>query len=521
VKKTHETLTGVSPKWVEAKALNTAHGLYRGGYWPAVADPRYNERVAGWQEEEQLLKGTIALDHMRAETRNSHRKERSRVVFGRPLLLSLGVIDNHLTQVVHDACLAPVLRDVNMIIKSQEFMDAVKQALGDNKNKLLNHWLRAVGANNKNNGLANGTLDRLAGRARMGAVAMGLGANISGGLIQITGYIPLASKLGPFRTARAILRGMAYPIEVKNEVLAKSEFMREQLKGQDRDLREMTLRWSARGRGKLDAVRGMMMAQYGLFQNMCNIPGWYEAYKKGLGDFGGDEVKAVRYADMIIRTTQSAASIADLTQIETSGTLGRMFTMFYSWFRVQANLNKEFFRRLRHEEGGLHKLGLFLNWSLFVLMMPRLIERLIRTGGPDEEDTWPRWLARESAIGLSLAPFESVPVVRDVTAGVISRLSSGRRQYGGYRMTPISNAIDSAYNLVTNAADAVDDVFEGEETDWGKVARDFANFGGYVAAMPVTQAMKWYDAASDAINDEDTFFNGAYRIVLGRRKEKK
>jgi hypothetical protein len=525
VKQTHEILTGVAPKWVEPKALDTAHGLYRGGYWPAVADPRYSERAARWQEEEKLTMDTIALDHMRAETRNSHRKARARAVMGRPLLLSLGVIDNHLTQVIHDAALAPALRDVNMIIKHPVFMDAVKQALGDNKNKLLNHWLRAVGANNKNNGLAKGTLDGFADRARLGAVAMGLGANIAGGLLQVTGYIPLASKLGPLRTARAILRGAGRWLigdwgGIRDEALAKSEFMREQVKGQDRELREMTLRWSARGRGRLDAVRSLMMGQYAFFQNMCNIPGWLEAYKKGLGDFGGDEVKAVRYADMIIRTTQSASSIADLTRMETGGTLGRLFTMFYSWFRVQANLNKEFFRRLRHEPGGLHKLGLFANWSLFVLVMPRMIERLMRTGGPDEDEgeTWPRWLMREAALGVFLSPLESVPIVRDVTAGVAEALLGGRR-YGGYRMTPVANALDSAYKLVTNAADAANDIFEGEEPDWGRVARDFANFGGYAAAMPVTQAMKWYDAAADAMSGEDTLFNGAYRIVLGRRKK--
>jgi hypothetical protein len=524
VKQTHEILTGVAPKWVEPMALETEHGTYRGGYWPAVADPRYSERVAGWQEQERLMKDTIALDHLKAGTRDSHRKARAKSVSGRPLLLSLGVIDNHLTQVVHDAALAPALRDVNMIIKNQQFLDAVKQALGDNKNKLLNHWLRAVGANNKNNGLANGNLDKFMDGARLGAVTMGLGLNISGGLLQVTGYIPLASKLGPLRTVRAMLRGMAYPLEVRREVLEKSEFMREQMNGQDRELREMTLRWTARGRGRLDAARGMMMAQYGFFQSLCNIPGWYEARLKGLEDFDGDEVRAVRYADMVIRATQSSSSIADLTRLETSGTLGRMFTMYYSWFRAQANMTKEYYRRILNEPGGLHKLGMYMNWALAVMVFPRLTERLIRTGGPDgdEGETWPRWLMRQAAIGVFLGPLESVPIVRDAAAGAINLLSDGRKY--DYRMTPIAGAFESAHKLMTRAAEVGGDIFGGGEPDWGEIARDFASFGaktaGYVFALPMTQLGKWREAAADVFNDEDTVLSAAYRIILGRRKER-
>ena len=71
---------------------------------------------------------------------------------------------------------------------------------------------------------------------------MGLGANVSGAILQVFGYAPLAKRIGPLRVVRAIASAMAHPKETVSFVLEKSAFMREQIKGQDRDLRRMSER---------------------------------------------------------------------------------------------------------------------------------------------------------------------------------------------------------------------------------------------------------------------------------------
>ncbi|MDR1651786.1 MAG: hypothetical protein LBR87_08365, partial [Synergistaceae bacterium] len=521
VKETHEIMTGVTPEWVEARPLVTKFGTFRGGYWPIVTDTRYSKRAARQEELSQLM-GTIHLDHLAGATKSGHRKERADNVFESPPALDIGIVDRHLMTVIHDAALAPAVRDVSRIIHHPMFQDAVKRALGDNKNHALNHWVRAVAGNNRNNGIAKDSQDRMIGKWQQGIVMMGMGMNLAGAVIQTTGYIPLAGKIGPLRTIRAMFRGMAFPRETYELAFSKSAFMREQINGQDRDVRRMAEKWTMNGRGKLDAVRGLMLSQYAFFQNLCNIPGWAESYNLGLKKFGADETKAVSYADMVIRTTQGSGSIADLTMFETSGNWKKIFTMFYSWFRVQANLNREFYRRIVHEPGGLHKLGLFINCALSVNILPRLVERIIRAQGPDEGEEWPRWLLREAAAGMFLSPVESIPVVRDLAAGAEAWMRY-RGRGGGYRFTPLSAAMESAARLIGNAVSEGYDViayddYGIEDVDWVQIARDSSHFAGYTYGLPVLQAEKWLNAFMDSVNDEEAFLSSALRIISGKRR---
>lgn len=518
VKETSELMTGITPRWVEAKPLQTQYGVLRGGYYPIVTDTRYSERAAQQSEMEQLM-STVPLDHLGGSTKSGHRKERLDNVKGRPPLLSLKVIDRHMMTVVHDSSLAPAVRDVNKLIHHPVVRDAVKQALGEEKNRVLNHWVRAVASNNKNNGVMMDAEERGLGIMQRGVTMMGLGANIAGAVMQVTGYLPLASRIGAHRAVRAMLRGMANPVETTNFVLSKSAFMREQLKGQDRDVRKMAEKWTMGGQKKLDAFRGATLGQYAFFQNMCNVPGWLECYNMGLKKFGDDR-KAVLYADSVIRQTQGSGAITDLTRFETSGTWKKMFTMFYSWFRVMHNMNTEAFRRIRHEPGALHKVGIYLNQALFVLVLPRLIEGVLRGRGPegdDEDESWTSWTVKETLLALAIAPVEAVPVARDVVGGV--SYVSGYK--GGYRFTPVAATLESVSNLLERAVGIGDKLLSGEEPEWDKVWRSTSDAIGYLAGLPTRQANKWLEAAYDAAENDENFMTEAVRIIRGAPPKKK
>ncbi|MDR1515659.1 MAG: hypothetical protein LBS45_08190 [Synergistaceae bacterium] len=518
VQETAELMTGVTPEWVEAAPVVTKYGTYKGGYYPIVTDIELSQAAAK-QEEMSSLMDTISLDYLSGTTKDGHRKERAHNVYGRPPLLSLSVIDRHFINVIHDAALAPAIRDANKIIHHPMVLDAVKQSLGDEKNKTLNHWLRAVAKNNKNNGLALGLGDKFLQWARRGVVMMGLGLNLSGAIKQTFGYFPLASKIGPNRAVRAMLSGLRHPFETKKFALEKSEFMREQILGQDRDLLEIVRKWQRKGGGKLSAFRCFAVSQYAFFQNLCNIPGWVESYKLGLEKYGGDDAKAVKFADSVIRKTQGSGTIADLSRFETSGELQRLFTMFYSWFRVMHNMNVETFRRVKNEKGYTHKLGVFMNHAFFVLMLPALFERLLRDGGPDKDETWPRYLMKNALISAVTSPIEAVPIVRDVARGTESWLKYNGRF--GYRFTPLSATVESVTELMGNAALITGDLWEGEEPDWGKVAESAVEASGYAFGLPTRMAKEWWDVLWDSVDGEAEFINEAAKLIFQGKRDKK
>ena len=516
VQEAAEIMTGVTPQWVEAAPIVTKFGTIPGGYYPIVTDLRYS-RTAAYQQEISDLMDTVKMDHLSAHTRDGHRKERANNVSGRPPLLSLKVVDNHLAGVIHDAIFAPVVRDVNKIIHHPVVTDAVKQALGDEQNKVLNHWLRSVASNNKNNGIMLDKTDRMFGIVQRGATVMGLGMNTSGAILQYTGFLPLASRIGGVKMVRAMMHEWQHPTETQRFVAEKSAFMREQMNGQDRDVRKMAEKWTVEGKGKLSAFRSVTLGAYGFFQNRCNVPAWLECYKDGMKKFGNNEEKAIRYADSIIRQTQGAGSIADLTQFETSGTWKKMFTMFYSWFRVMHNLNMEMFRRVKNEPGGAHKLGVFMNHALWVWILPSLAEQLIRRRGPDEDETWPQWLLKETALSIVLGPLKPIPFVREGVNAVESWLEYGFRP-DMYRFTPITAAFISPAKMLFDAAVVTKDLWEEDEPDWTELGKSASETAGYWLGLPMRQAEKWWEVFADTINDEAGFLEGALRVLMGWRK---
>lgn len=87
--------------------------------------------------------------------------------------------------------------------------------------------------------------------------------------------------------------------------------MREQMDEGNAEVRKLRQNWTTNDHG-ISRAADFFLSVYPLFQNMCNVPGWVQCYKIGLKRYG-DEAKAVAYADSVIRQTQSASTIADLS----------------------------------------------------------------------------------------------------------------------------------------------------------------------------------------------------------------
>ena len=510
VKKVHELMTGLTLEKVDATPLETKYGKITGGYYPIVTDLRYSTQAAAQTELETALTSTT-LGFAHTYTKSGHRKLRAVDVEGRPPLLSLSVLDNHLANVIHDFEVAPALRDVRKILRHPTVETTIDQVLGKKRRQNINKWLNDVAGNTKNNGIALSGGDWFANKLISGTAMFTLGANLGGALMQPLGYFALAHRIGFVRTARAILNGLMGNRDIYSFVLEKSDFMREQYRGQNVEVRRLRENWTSQS-GGLKWWQDSMLSLYPMLQNLCNVPGWAECYKMGIEKFNGNEADAIAYADSVIRQTQSASNLADLTTFERSGTWQRWVSMFYSWFRVMYQMQNEAIMKTIYGHGLKGRFGDLASYALYILICQNVAEALLRGYGPDEDDDddgkaekWVKWTAKQAF----LSPLSTVPLVRDLARGA---------EIGQYTFSAAEASLRSIFKLI-QAADKVIEA-EPEDRDLEPLVWSGAEVVGYSTGLPNRVMLRAAKAFWELYN-EDEAIPWAYVILGGGFRPKK
>lgn len=509
IQKVHELMTGTTVEQVKAQPVVTKYGTFRGGYYPIVTDLRYSLSAAAQKEQREVMT-SAPMGFGIAQTESGHRKARAENVEGRPLLLELSVLDNHVANVVYDYEMTPVIRDVRKLLKRDRIQRLIEDVLGEHQARNLNKWLNDVAANTKNNGLSMDTKDRLVNKAISGTAMFSLGANVGGALMQLLGYFPLAYKIGGVNAALAMLNGLRHPEETWRLAREKSAFMREQMDGTNAEVRNLRQNWSSQGK-KLNAVQDRMLSIYPFFQNMCSVPAWCQSYHIGMKKFNGDEKEAIAYADAVIRQTQGASGIADLSTFERGGVVARFFSMFYSWFRVQYQMQTEAIRKAYYGRGLKGRMGDLASYVFYVLVAQSVAEGLIRGDLPDDDDDpflvrWAKWTAKRATVST----LSTLPMVRDATSFVDNNF--------GYRVSPAASAFESVYRLGESAKKFLTDP-DDEWTDAVDLLEPAATVAGYYYGVPNRKMIQAAKAFWAYFNEEEAI-PWAYLILGGGYKPK-
>ena len=394
IQETHRILTGTNLRWVEPLPIKTKFGTLRGGtgtlaggYYPIVTDARYNERAASRQELEELLDKN-RFSHSAAYAKQGFRKERQARVMGAPPKLDLSVLDNHVANVIHDACFSVALRDVQKIFRSKDVQNAIINAVGAEKKEAINRWLQDAAVGKRINAVRMTPVEQRVQKTTANIASSTLGGSIVGPVLQLTGYFPLIHRLGFVNFVYGVSRYMRHPVEHWRFAAARSGYLQKNMDSvRDSMVQQTRDVWSHRGkRDKLSRqITALSMSLFPMVQNLCNVPGWYMSYEVGMKKYGGDEKKAARYADMAISTTQGGGRFIDQTLAERSNPWNRVLMMFWSWFRVQYGMQSEAFKRLRRERSFSSVVNL-ASYVFWVLLAQQMAEAFVRGEKPDDED---------------------------------------------------------------------------------------------------------------------------------------
>lgn len=402
-------INGVAPEKVDASPVMTRFGEMKGGYFPL----KYNERLSVRAHRDRIKEMSEMMmreGYGASTTRRGHTKERVEGV-KLPVRLDFGVIHEHLAQVVHDITHHEMLLDVNRLLNRKDVQQAIVDHYGDIVYKQMGEAITDIAAGNIP---AVGAFERFLQWTRQGTTIVGMGWNVMTSALQPFGLAQSAVRIGP----KYVLRGMAKWVsddmsvqDVVETMLARSEFMRNRMNTQLREINEIRNEiglntgklggWvdQALRAATLDKVNKHAVADSYFWlihraQMIADIPTWLGMHEKAL-DEGHDDATAIALADQAVLDSQGGGQMKDLAAIQRGGPLLKLWTAFYSYFNVTYNLSVESVKRTNFRDP--IQIGRLAVDALLLYTLPATIAAFLRgiVDGDDEDEMTAR-LIREN-----------------------------------------------------------------------------------------------------------------------------
>lgn len=463
-------VNGVAPPKVEAIPVETPYGTLRGGYYPMAYDKHGDikaDRIAAMGAE-----GLFDPEYRRASTRAGSTNKRVEG-FNAKVLLSLNVIGSHLNEVAHDLAYREAVMDAYKFLSNDKVREAIRSAVGAEYEKQSLHWLKAV-ANEwaiDRRGLEG--IDKFLQGARANTAIVGMGFRVSTMLSQTAGFANSVQRLGSANMLRGMRDFYKDPMGMAAVVRGKSGEMRHRANDLERDIRLALKRLEGKNTA-LDNVRRFAFRGIALFDAMVSLPTWMGAYNDGLKQ-GMSEADAVAYGDKMVRDTQGAGSVKDLSAIQRGGEALKLFAMFYSYFNVYYNRQRSLVRDARDADSFSDYMDVVAQ-GFWLMIVPTLLAALLSGQGPDDEEEWWAWAVRNVGFGV----FSGIPWARDVSNAISNQIAG--KGFGGAKLSPIQGIGEGIQHLFTDAMH----VAKGEDTSKSAIKNVF-NVGGLFTGLPTGQ----------------------------------
>lgn len=380
IKAQEQRLTGVAPSKLEAVPIFTKHGKYRGGYYPAKYDTTQSASAS-----EHVIDGIFREGaNGQPTTRHGFTKERELAIEpGVKLRLDQGVLREHIAEVIHDITHRATLIDAARILRQKVVKDSISKHYGVDQWEAIRDTLMAVA---KGDQAAHWAGNKAANWMRAGGSISAFAYNATSALSQITGIAQSAERLGLKWMFKGIQRSLESPLEIADQIQAKSEFMANRARTFNRDIREL---------GSLNLQeKGKFYWMMQKMQAAVDIPTWLGAYEKARSE-GHDDKMAVSIADQTVVDTQGGGRIHDLAPIMRGGPLAKLFTQFASFPNVAANLLANSAQR-----NGLLSarfVGSAATLVMFQAVSTWALKALMKGDWPEDGEALAKKLAKENA----------------------------------------------------------------------------------------------------------------------------
>lgn len=482
-------LSGVAPEQVEPMPLifTAADGSMvslRGGYYPAVYDPRAG--AGGVKQaravEEQIMGGTFS----RAMTSKGHTKERTE--YAAPMLLDYHrVLSRHLNDVITDVSHRGYVKQALRVLEDQELKNLIQQRLSEGAYHSLygsvKNAVRGASVSEPGSSMAEKIGDAVLTNTAVAALGFRLPLVFAN---TVVAPIQAAARVDPGHMLKGYLAYYKNPARMTEMIHALSPFMEERSNSLDSSYQVVLGKLSGK-RGIRAAAMKMAMEVHRWTVPLAERAIWLGRYQQAQAQ-GVSIDEAVRLADKSIRTTQQAGAPKDLSAAERDPR--------YKWVRMF--IGPMIIMNNRLQESGLR--GLYLGrvqsparalgtWLSAGVLSNAVFELLMMRGpdgGDDDEkgwDDWSAWLARKTL----LFPFQTIPLLRDVAGGIDAAIE-GKPSMG--RPNPIVDAgVALAKFGQTAWKEGRDWIADDDEPDAEKLIKTGVRAAGPLTGIPSNQML--------------------------------
>jgi len=387
----HKAMYGYYFSEVTANEFETPFGTYRGGYVPAKVDPFVSEDQE-IREQKDLLE-QFNNSYMFPTTGRGFTKSRVQR-YAAPLQMDLQFIPGHIDKVLRFINIEPHVKDVGKIIMNPRFRNVLNSVDSTIASDMLVPWLQRSARQQietPSTGWGGKGIDRLFKTIRTRTGLNIMTANVVNTLQQFTGLSIAMTKVKPKFMRNALWRYTRSPKATTALVNEKSDFMSTRTTTNVIEIQN-TIDELILDPSKYEKARDFA-AKHGYFmqqatQNIVDVITWAGKYDQAIEE-GSDETSAVRQADAAVRETQGSFNAEDVSRFETGTPFVRAFTMFYSYFNMQANLLGTEFSKIARDMGLKKGAGRLFYLYVFGFMLPAVLSELlvqVMYGQYDEDD---------------------------------------------------------------------------------------------------------------------------------------
>lgn len=386
--KTHRDVFGRYFAEVTADAFVDPFGVTRrGGYAPAIADPRIVSdaatRALAEAENENMA-------YAFPSTNKGFTK--GRVEYNRPLMLNVGTLAQHIDKVLKFSHLESPVRDVRKVLTAKGVaygLNRIDPVAFDN---IVTPWLNRAARQSVETPVSGDQgLSRIFSVVRNRAGLGAMFANVANAAQQITGFSIAAVKVKPTYMIEAAASMVKDRKAMLKAVGDASVYMKERMENDvanaEAALRDILLDPTAYEKAKDWSNRHAYFLQQAVDNAMGPVI-WTAAFNQATAQNMG-EAEAIRFADSVIRTTQGSTLPEDISRFESGPAWARVFTQFTSYFNMQANLIGGEIATVARDLGVKKGAGKMLYVVLLAGLAPAWVGEAIMQvfrGGPDDED---------------------------------------------------------------------------------------------------------------------------------------
>ncbi|MEG3078868.1 hypothetical protein R3F64_03235 [Halomonas sp. 5021] len=415
----NERIYGIPPERVEPSSVVTPFGEYRGGYFPI----RYSKRLSTRAREQGLVNQSRANS---GSARVSNRiqagftQSRQAKVERQLDLDGLMVIQDHVSEVIHEITHTETILDVGRIMKERDVAEIIERRLGRDIYRQMIDRLADIKFGPER---ARTAMERTMLYFRSGTSVAFLGFNVGTMLLQPLGVTNSIARLAVRAGYSAMLKGyteyLSSPVATTRLAMQKSEMMRTRTMQQNREMNEIRNTIERKTTQKKIAESSMIpMAAVQLVA--VDIPTWITTYRKAMS-MSDDEGTAIAVADQAVLDAQGGGAVKDLAGVQTGSAWKKLFSMFMSYMVTTWNLSAESFRRTDFRSPAeVMKFGADMLLLMVVPAVGSVFLDGLRNGWDDDEEFEERYLKEQVSfvMGMFLG-------VRDVSGLVTGYRYSG------------------------------------------------------------------------------------------------